>query len=87
MPDGHKVSFKSGWDEEPETNPGDLIFQIRTQPHPVFSRSGNDLHMTLTISLLESLVGFTKEVTHLDGHIVAISSKDVTIPGSFFFSF
>jgi DnaJ-class molecular chaperone len=81
MPDNHRIVFKSQWDEEPETNPGDLIFVIRTSPHDIFTRHHHDLRMSLEISLLESLVGFSKEVTHLDGHIVTITNDQVTIPG------
>ena len=81
MPDGHRIVFKSSWDEAPETNPGDLTFILKTSPHPVFKREGNDLRMKLEISLLEALVGFSKEITHMDGHVFTVSSDSVTIPG------
>jgi len=81
MIDGQTIVFKQESDEAPDTQPGDLIFVISTVAHPTFVRRGNDLHMKTTISLLEALVGFSKEIKHLDGHIVTISSSNVVIPG------
>lgn len=40
-------------DQNPGVNPGDVIFKIKTQPHPLFVRRGNDLHYKTTITLLE----------------------------------
>ncbi len=37
--------------------------------------------MQLSITLEEALVGFTRELTHLDGHKVILSRTDVTKPG------
>ena len=38
--------------------------------HGVFERRGDDLYMNLTISLRDALVGFSVDITHLDGHVV-----------------
>lgn len=46
-------TFESEGDEEPDVQPGDLIFKIVTLPHPRFTRQGNDLHHHMTITLLE----------------------------------
>ncbi|XXG80454.1 hypothetical protein AAC387_Pa09g1315 [Persea americana] len=69
-------------DGEPiiDGEPGDLKFRIRTAPHPRFRREGNDLHATVTISLLQALVGFEKSLKHLDKHLVDIGSKGITKP-------
>ena len=81
MADGHRITFKNSWDEFPDTIPGDLIFVLRTHKHHLFTREGNNLRMKIEISLLESLVGFKREVEHLDGHVFEISTDRVTIPG------
>lgn len=81
MPDGHAIVFEQHNDEAPDTIPGDVIFKIRTVPHKRFQREGNNLHMKLTITLLEALVGFSKNVTHLDGHTVVIARSEVSKPG------
>ena len=38
--------------------------------HAVFERRGDDLYTNVTISLVEALVGFEMDITHLDGHKV-----------------
>ncbi|KAI3829554.1 hypothetical protein L1987_03680 [Smallanthus sonchifolius] len=60
--------------------PGDLRFRIRTAPHDRFTREGNNLHTTATITLAQALVGFEKTVRHLDDHLVNIGTKGITKP-------
>ncbi|RYQ87772.1 hypothetical protein Ahy_B09g095314 isoform A [Arachis hypogaea] len=69
-------------DGEPivDGEPGDLRFRIRTAPHDIFRREGNDLHTTVTITLVQALVGFEKTIKHLDEHLVDISTKGITKP-------
>ena len=43
-----------------DTQPGDIVFTLRTAPHNRFTRRGNDLYMTHGITLLEALTGFKK---------------------------
>jgi len=81
MRDGQRITFGGQGDETPDTQPGDLHFKIVTTPHKRFSRKGDDLYLQASISLLESLVGFTKSIKHLDGHIVEVSRTEVTKPG------
>uniref|UniRef100_A0A8C5XJZ9 DnaJ homolog subfamily B member 11 n=1 Tax=Microcebus murinus TaxID=30608 RepID=A0A8C5XJZ9_MICMU len=62
--------------------PGDLRFRIKVVKHPIFERRGDDLYTNVTISLVESLVGFEMDITHLDGHKVHISRDKITRPGA-----
>eukprot|EP01087_Luapelamoeba_hula_P005640 TRINITY_DN1568_c0_g1_i1.p1 TRINITY_DN1568_c0_g1~~TRINITY_DN1568_c0_g1_i1.p1 ORF type:complete len:404 (+),score=64.33 TRINITY_DN1568_c0_g1_i1:91-1302(+) len=81
MPDGEQIVFEQEGDQAPDRVPGNLIFKIRTAPHPRFERQGNDLHYKMEITLLEALTGFTKVIKHLDGHTVTIKRNLVTKPG------
>lgn len=81
MLDGEKIVFSQQADESPDSTPGDLIFKVVTAPHKRFVRSGDNLHFSLTISLLEALVGFSKKIKHLDGHTVDVIRTEVTRPG------
>ena len=47
--------FHGEADQGPEINPGDVVFAIRTAPHPQFRRDANqvDLHYIMHITLLE----------------------------------
>jgi DnaJ-class molecular chaperone len=61
---------------------GEVVFKVQTIPHPVFERSGNDLKTTVKITLKQALLGFEKELTHLDGHIVKLNRLGkITKPG------
>jgi len=81
MPDGHTIEFENQADEHPDKAAGHLLLKIQTLEHVRFKRNGNDLHLDITLPLLESLVGFTRSITHLDGHVVALKKKSVTSPG------
>ncbi|CAN6935924.1 unnamed protein product [Brassica oleracea] len=80
MKDGEEVSFYEDGEPILDGEPGDLKFRIKTAPHARFRRDGNDLHMTVNITLVEALVGFEKSFKHLDEHEVDISSKGITKP-------
>jgi len=81
MVDGHDITFFEEGEPLIDGEPGDLIFRIRTLPHPLFTRQGADLHMKQTISLVDALVGFKMEIEHLDGKKVELANAGVTRPG------
>lgn len=80
MQDGQEVVFYEDGEPIIDGEPGDLKFQIRTAPHDLFRREGNDLHTTVTITLVQALVGFEKTIKHLDEHLVDIGTKGITKP-------
>ncbi|CAH9112637.1 unnamed protein product [Cuscuta europaea] len=80
MQDGQEVVFYEDGEPKIDGEPGDLRFRIRTAPHDKFKRQGNDLHTTVTITLVQALVGFEKTIKHLDDHLVDIGSKGITKP-------
>ncbi len=49
--------------------PGDLIITVHLRPHPYLRREGDDLHLTLPITVAEAILGATVEVPTLDGAI------------------
>jgi len=78
MRDGESLTFPRMAEERPGMLPGSVILKLKTNKHPLFVRRNNDLHMDLTVSLRESLLGWSQTVRHLDGHSVELSTKDVT---------
>jgi DnaJ-related protein SCJ1 len=60
---------------------GEIIFKVETIPHPLFERDNNNLKTTVNITLKQALLGFEKELTHLDGHKVYLKRKKITKPG------
>mmetsp|Transcript_45292 Transcript_45292/g.73762 ORF Transcript_45292/g.73762 Transcript_45292/m.73762 type:complete len:369 (-) Transcript_45292:327-1433(-) len=81
MPEGHLINFPSMGEEVPDTVPGDLQFRLVTSKHANFTRERDDLRYMMTISLLEALVGFKKQIKHLDDHMVDVLKTTVTKPG------
>jgi DnaJ homolog subfamily B member 11 len=78
MADGDVIRFEQVADEAVGHIAGDLIFRVKQVPDAHFTRQGDDLYMSINISLLDSLVGFETSFAHLDGHIVHIRKADVT---------
>lgn len=46
---------------------GDLYITVRVEPHPLFRRDGDDLHLTVPIALHEAALGAKIDVPSLDG--------------------
>lgn len=53
---------------------GDALVTIAVRPHPQFRRDGNDIHLTLPITLYEAVLGAKVEVPTIDGKV------SVTVP-------
>lgn len=51
----------------------DLIIKIKEKEHPIFTKIGKDLHMSVNIKLYQLLFGLNKSITHLDGRKLFIN--------------
>lgn len=49
--------------------PGDLIITLRVEPHPVFRREGDDVHVEVPITVVEAMTGASIEVPTLSGSV------------------
>lgn len=49
--------------------PGDALITVMVEPHPVFRREGNDIHVDLAISLDEAVLGAKVETPTIDGPV------------------
>lgn len=58
MMDGQETRFTAEGEPHLDGEPGDLILKVKTQPHPVFERRGDDLYTNVTISLQVILYQF-----------------------------
>ncbi len=47
--------------------PGDLFLIVRTGTHPVFTRSGDDVHLTVPVTIAEASLGAKVDVPTIDG--------------------
>ena len=82
MDNGSQVTFSGQSEQNPDWFPGDIHFVLKVKKHPRFERRGNDLFTKVRLSLSEALLGYTKEIAHLDGHIVRVEYTGVTQPGA-----
>lgn len=55
MQDGQETKFVAEGEPHMDGEPGDLIIKIKTVPHGVFERRGDDLYTNITISLQVSI--------------------------------
>ncbi|RLN53194.1 hypothetical protein BBP00_00009385 [Phytophthora kernoviae] len=78
--DGFEIELENYADEIPGQPAGHVRLQVLTAPHPLFTREGDHLWMDMDISLRESLVGFNKTFTHLDGRWVEVVRDEITPP-------
>jgi len=44
-----------------------VVVVIREKPHPLYKRNGKDLHYNMKLRIFQTLFGFSKNITHLDG--------------------
>jgi len=80
MKDAEEIIFQKEAEQYPGYVAGDLIFILKQTPHSLFDRIGNNLYMDMEISFEEALLGFTRSIKHLDGHLVTIDRHEVTQP-------
>ena len=66
-PEGYRLVMEEESDQSPDFVPGDLELILRTSLHPVYRRDGDNLYANVVLTLQEAMLGFTKEMLHLDG--------------------
>lgn len=78
---GTKITFANEGDVQPDGSFQDVVFKIEEKPHETFTRNGNDLEQTLTLTLKEALLGYSKIVSTIDGRKIKIESVRPSSPG------
>jgi len=61
---------------------GDLLVQVKIEPHPYFRREGNNISMEVPLSVFEALLGTKIDVPTLDGTLVTVKVPPGTSSGS-----
>jgi molecular chaperone DnaJ len=81
--DGGKVRVK-GRGEPGEAGPGDLYVIVNVVPHPVFSRKGENIHLTVPVTFTEAALGSDIPVPTLEGDEVKLRIAPGTANGKTF---
>ncbi len=69
--DGAKIRVK-GKGAQGEAGPGDLFILLTVKPHPIFSRKGENLLLTLPVTFAEATLGADIKVPTLSGDDVTV---------------
>ena len=71
--DGQKVRVKGHGKPGINGGPaGDLEVAVTVKPHPVFSREGDDLVLTLPVTVSEAILGTVVDVPMIDGNTATV---------------
>jgi molecular chaperone DnaJ len=81
--DGGKVRVK-GRGEPGEAGPGDLYVVVNVVPHPVFTRKGENIHLTVPVTFNEAALGADIPVPTLEGDEVKVRIAPGTPNGKTF---
>ena len=73
MQDGQKLKVRGKGQPSPNGGEaGDLVVTINVKPHPVFSRDGNNLRVSVPVTFAEAVLGATIQVPTLGGEPVKL---------------
>ena len=71
--DGQKIRLRGRGRPSPDGGePGDIVVQVAVRPHPVFTRDGLNLRLTVPVTFTEATLGATIEVPTLGGETVKL---------------
>jgi molecular chaperone DnaJ len=80
--DGQKIKLRGKGQPSPNGGPaGDLIIDVHVKPHPVFSRDGNNIRVTVPVTFHEAVLGATIQVPTLGGDPVKLKVSPSTPNG------
>ncbi len=66
--DGQRIRIPGKGNAGPRSGaPGDLYIIVKTEDHPVFHREGDDIYVTVPVSVTEAAMGAKVEVPTIDG--------------------
>jgi molecular chaperone DnaJ len=71
--DGQKIKIAGKGQASPNGGPaGDLIITVTVKPHPVFTRDGQNIRVTVPVTFAEAVLGATIQVPTLGGDPVKL---------------
>ena len=80
MANNERIVFAREGEQSPDFVPGDVIFVLKQKSHKKFKRVGDDLFTDMTITLEQALLGFKRNIKHLNGKQIEIQSDNVIQP-------
>ena len=68
--DGQTLRLRGQGEGGAGGEPGDVLVEVRVEPHSVFRREGSDIHVDLPLGLGEAVLGAKVTVPTVDGPVV-----------------
>lgn len=65
--DGGRIRIPGKGQPSPGGHPGDAYVNVRVEPHPLFTRDGSDLEVSVPVGIATATLGGEVEVPTLDG--------------------
>lgn len=76
---GTKIKFEGEGDELENGQTQDIEFIVEEKPHPQYKREGDNLRITIQLTLVEALTGFHKTIKTLDDRTLSINNTKSVI--------
>ena len=67
-------------EQRPGIISGNVVLRIKEKEDLRFKRSGNDLHTFISVSIEEALLGFSKQIKHMDDSSIVVNSLKTVQP-------
>ncbi|MGO1539909.1 MAG: DnaJ C-terminal domain-containing protein [Leucobacter sp.] len=80
--DGQKIKVRGKGEPSPDGGEsGDILLTVHVRSHPIFTRDGRNLRLTLPVTFAEAALGATVEVPTLGGSMVKLKVQPGTPSG------
>ena len=76
---GTKIRFPGEGDELENGQTQDIEFIVEEKPHSVYKREGDNLRITIRLTLVEALTGFQKTIKTLDDRTLSVNNTKSVI--------
>ena len=76
FPEGKEIILKNFGDSNENIGPADLILTLISKPHKLYKRKGDDLYVSIDVSLKEVLCGFKRTIQGIDGQPLVIETAE-----------
>ena len=78
---GNRIHLEHQGEVGPGGGPaGDLYVEVHAEPHPVFTREGDDLHVTIHVPMVDAALGTSLDIEDLVGEKIAVGVEPGTQP-------
>ena len=79
---GTVIKYSGAGDQFEGAKAGDFIFVVAEAPHASFTRSGNDLVYSTSVSLADALGDCELKIKSLDGTVLTVACNEILKPNS-----